>query len=227
MSNAETRYGPRERLLQLGEQRLSDAECVALVLRTGCAGQSSEQLAQRLLRNFGGLRELSAAGVREVARHPGVGPVRASALGAAFGLARRLTENRYRPGTPVRGGEDVAVVIREAARGLAKESFFVLLLDARHRVLGFRVVSTGSLQSAPVHPREVFVTAIREGAAALVIAHNHPSGDPTPSPEDRAVTERLREVGELVGIEVLDHVVVGEERFFSFADESFHAVPQG
>ncbi len=123
------------------------------------------------------------------------------------------------------GGKDVDKVVREAARDLGKESFFVLLLDSRHRVLGFRVISTGSLQSAPVHPREVFVTAIREGAAALVIAHNHPSGDPTPSPEDRAVTERLREVGELVGIEVLDHVVVGEDRFFSFADESFHPVP--
>jgi DNA repair protein RadC len=115
--------------------------------------------------------------------------------------------------------------VRAAARGSGRESFFVLLLDGRHRVLGFHVVSTGSLQTAPVHPREVFSAAIREGAAAMVVAHNHPSGDPAPSAEDRAVTERLRRVGDLVGIEVLDHVVVGDRRFYSFADESYHPMP--
>ena len=105
---------------------------------------------------------------------------------------------------------------------MAVESFFVLLLDARHRVLAVRAVSTGGLASAPVHPREVFAPAIRERAAAVVVAHNHPSGDPVPSVDDRRVTERLRQAGELVGIDVLDHVVVGRERFFSFADEAFH-----
>jgi DNA repair protein RadC len=118
----------------------------------------------------------------------------------------------------------VARVVLETTRSERRESFFVLLLDGRHRILSFRVVSTGSLQSSVVHPREVFAPAIREGAAAIVVAHNHPSGDPTPSAEDRDVTERLREVGQLVGIEVLDHVVVGVERYFSFADGEFHAV---
>lgn len=219
------RYGPRERILQLGEHRLSDAECLALILRTGRVHESAETMAQRLLHGFGGLQRLAAAEVREVAAQPGVGPVRAAALGAAFGLARRLVERRMRPGVPVRDGSDVARVVREAARGTRKESFFVLMLDGRHRVLGFRVISTGGLQNAPVHPREVFAAAIREGAAALVVAHNHPSGDASPSREDREVTTRLQAAGELIGIELLDHVVVGEDRYFSFADESFHPVP--
>ena len=219
------RYGPRERILHLGEQRMSDAECLALILRTGRARESAEQMAHRLLGAYGGLPALAAASVREVAQQPGVGPVRAASLGAAFGLARRLVESHYAPGVAVRSGADVARVVRESARGSGRESFFVLLLDGRHRVIGFRVISTGSLVNAPVHPREVFVAAIREGAAALVVAHNHPSGDPSPSPEDRQVTERLRAVSELVGIELLDHVVVGAKSFYSFADECSHPIP--
>ena len=214
-------YGPRERLLQLGEMRLSDAECLALLLRTGRRGEAAEAMAQRLLRRFHGLPGLAAAPVREVAQEPGIGVARATALGGAFGLARRLLEARLRPGMAVRSGRDVATVVRESVRGSRRENFFALLLDARHRVLSLRVISTGSLDSAPVHPREVYSPAVREGAAALVVAHNHPSGDPTPSADDRAVTERLRAAGELLGIELLDHVVVGDERCFSFAEEAF------
>lgn len=218
-------YGPRERLVQLGEMRLSDSECLALLLRTGRRGESAEAMAQRLLRRFGGLAALASAPAREIAREPGVGTVRAASLLGAFGLARRLTEARLRPGTAVRSGRDVALVVRESVRGTRRETFFALLLDARHRVLSLRVVSTGSLESTTVHPREVFSPAVREGAAAVVVAHNHPSGDPTPSREDRLVTDRLQEAGQLLGIELLDHVVVGEDRCFSFAEEAF--VPLG
>jgi len=217
-------YGPREKILHLGEARLSDAECIALVLRVGQPGESAEQLAQRLLRTFGGLSHLAAAEVREVAELKGMGPARAASLGGAFGLARRLMESRFRPGMQVRGGGDVARVVRESVRHARRESFFALLLDARHRVMSLRVISVGSLESSLVHPREVFAPAVREGAAALVVAHNHPSGDATPSVEDREVTERLRQVGELLGIEVLDHVVVGRERYFSFADGRYHVI---
>ena len=219
-----TNDGPRERILQLGEPRLGDAECVALVLRTGCRGAPAEQLATRLLRRFGGIPGLAAASLRQVAAEPGVGLVRAAALAAAFGLARRLGEARFRPGSPVRSGGDVARIVRDSARGSRRESFFALLLDARHRLLSMHTVSTGSVDAAPVHPREVFSPAIRDGAAAVVVAHNHPSGDPTPSPEDRAVTERLRAAGVLVGIELLDHLVVGAERYYSFAEEGFFAL---
>jgi DNA repair protein RadC len=220
----DVRYGPRERIQHLGEPRLSDVECVALVLGLGRAGETAEQIAQRILCHFGGLSRLAAAEVREVAAVAGVGPARAAALGAAFGLARRLAECRFRPGTVVRDATGVAQVVRETARHSRREAFFCLLLDTRHRVIGLRVVSIGSLNSAPVHPREVFGPAVREGAAAVIVAHNHPSGDAKPSEEDRRVTERLREVGELLGIEVLDHVVVGADRFYSFADASYHAL---
>lgn len=216
------RYGPRERLLHLGEERLSAVECLALILRTGNRGESAEALAVRLLAHFGGLSGVAGAGVRELALVRGVGPVRAAALRAAFGLARRLVEERASPGRQLAHGGDVARVVRESARGSHQECFFALMLDVRHRILGLRVISRGTLALAPVHPRDVFVAAIREGAAAVVIAHNHPSGDAAPSREDRDVTDRLREAGALLGIAVLDHVVVGAERFFSFADEAFH-----
>ncbi|HLQ36435.1 MAG TPA: DNA repair protein RadC [Planctomycetota bacterium] len=218
------RYGPRERILQLGESRLSDSECLALVLRTGSVGEGAELLAQRLLRRFGGLAGLAGAPVREVASLPGTGPVRAAALAGAFGLARRLAEARFRPGQALRSAADVARVVRESVRGSMRESFFALLLDNRHRVLGLRVISTGGVASTPVHPREVFAPAIREGAAAVVVAHNHPSGDPSPSIEDRKVTQRLRGAAELLGIELLDHVVVGLDRFFSFAEEAVQSL---
>lgn len=217
----EPRYGPRERILQLGEPRLSDAECLALLLRTGSRGEPAEQLAQRLLRRFHGLSGLAHASVREVAGEAGVGPVRAASLGAAFGLARRLAEAALRPGALVRNGGDVARVVRDSSRGSRRESFFSVLLDVRHRVLSVQMVSLGSVDATLVHPREVFSPAIRDAAAAVVVAHNHPSGDPSPSAEDRIVTERLREVGELVGISVLDHLVVGAERYYSFAQEAF------
>ncbi len=215
------RHGPRERILQLGEPRLSNAECIALILRTGMRGESAELLAQRLLRRFSGLPGLAAASLRETAAEPGVGAVRASALGAAFGLARRLAEAAFRPGTVVHNGGGVARIVRDSARGSRRESFFVVLLDVRHRVMSLQVVSTGSVDATPVHPREVFSPAIRDGAAAVVVAHNHPSGDPSPSAEDRLVTDRLRDVGVLVGITLLDHLVVGAERYYSFAEEAF------
>ena len=218
MTATET-YGPRERIQQLGEPRLSDAECLALLLRTGTRGESAEQVGHRLLRRFGGLAGLALASVRELAAEPHVGLVRAASIGAAFGLARRLAESALRPGAVVRQSADVARVVRDSVRGSRRESFFAVLLDTRHRVLGLHVVSTGGLDGAPVHPREVFGPALRDGAAAIVVAHNHPSGDPAPSAADRGVTGRLREVGELVGIELLDHLVVGAEHYFSFAEE--------
>jgi DNA repair protein RadC len=217
--------GPRERLLQLGEPRLSDAECVALILRTGVRGVPAEALAQRLLQRRGGLSGLAAASVRQLAAEPGVGVVRAAALGAAFGLSRRLAEAAFRPGAAVRDGRDVARLVRESARGSRRECFYGVLLDGRHRLLSVQVAGMGSIDAVAVHPREVFSPALRDGAAAIVVAHNHPSGDPAPSAEDRLVTTRLREVGDLVGIPLLDHLVVGTDRFYSFADEAFFPIP--
>jgi len=215
------RSGPRERILQLGEPRLSDAEVVALLLRTGQRGEPAEAMAQRLLRQFGGLRGMASACVREVAGVSGVGLSRAAALAGAFGLSRRLQEQAFLPGTQVRHGGDVARLVREVVRGSRRESFHTVLLDTRHRLLSLQLTSLGTVDAAAVHPREVFSPAVREAAAAVVVAHNHPSGDPTPSVQDRQVTARLREVGDLVGIPLLDHLVIGAERYYSFAEEAF------
>jgi DNA repair protein RadC len=159
-----------------------------------------------------------------MAAERGVGPVRAAALAASFGLGRRLAEAALRPGTPVHDGSDVARLVRDTARGSRRESFYLVLLDVRHRVMAVHVVSMGSIESAPVHPREVFSLAIRDGAVAVVVAHNHPSGDPAPSAEDRAVTDRLHAAGRLLGVEVLDHLVVGAARYYSFAAEAYFPV---
>jgi DNA repair protein RadC len=215
------RSGPRERILQLGEPRLSDAEVVALLLRTGQRGEPAEAMAQRLLRQFGGLRGLASAAVREVAGVAGVGLTRAAALAAAFGLARRLQEQAFLPGAQIRHGGDVARWVLEVVRGSRRECFHTVLLDTRHRVLSLQLTSLGTVNAATVHPREVFSPAVREAASAVVVAHNHPSGDPTPSVEDRLVTDRLREVGDLVGIPLLDHLVIGAERYYSFAEEAY------
>lgn len=219
------RPGPRERIFQLGERRLSDAESLALILRTGGKGEPVEQLALRLLRQFGGLPGLADAHAGELAQVPGVGPVRAAAIAAAFGLARRLGEARLLPGVRVQGPADIARVVQETVRGARAESFFSILLDVRHRVLALQTISIGTLRETAAHPREVFASALRGGAAAVVVAHNHPSGDATPSTADRMLTTRLRQAGDLIGVELLDHVVVGSDRFYSFADESFFALP--
>jgi DNA repair protein RadC len=212
--------GPRERILQLGEPRLSDAECLALILRTGLPGEAAEALAQRLLRQFGGLPALASSSPLQLAA-AGIGPVRAAALCAAFGLARRLGEAAFRPGTLLRHGGDVARLVRDAARGARRESFFVVLVDARHRLQSLQLVSLGGVDAAPVHPRDVLAPAVRDGAAAVIVAHNHPSGDPGPSADDRRVTDRLRQAGELMGIQLLDHIIVGGDRFYSFAEEGY------
>ena len=164
----------------------------------------------------------SASSSSSSSRAPGA-LLSAAALLGAFGLARRLSEEGFRPGTLVRHGGDVAQVVRHTARGSRRENFFVVLLDVRSRVMGLHQVSTGVVDSAPVHPREVFGPAVREAAVAVVIAHNHPSGDPSPSKQDHEVTERLRTAGALLGIDMLDHVVVGTDRYYSFADEAFFA----
>ena len=212
--------GPRERIRLFGEPRLSDAECLALILRTSVRGESTERMAERLLRRFGGLSGLARRSLREV-QGEGIGPVRAASVMAAFGLARRLAEEVFRPGTQIRHGGDVAEVVRHTARGSRRENFFVVLLDVRSRVMGMHVVSTGVVDAALVHPREVFGPAVREAAVAVVIAHNHPSGDPSPSKQDHDVTERLKAAGVLLGIDLLDHIVVGTERYYSFADGAF------
>lgn len=211
--------GPRERLEALGPAALADAELVALVLRTGSGRRPATALASALLEGAGGLSGLARAAPGELRGAVGVGTAKAAALAAAVELGRRLSARRLRAGDALRGPEDVHRHLHARLRDAPHERFLVILLDGRHRVLREVTASQGTLTASLVHPREVFRPALREGAAAVVLAHNHPSGDPTPSREDREVTRRLARAGELLGVPVLDHVVVAERGFESLREE--------
>jgi DNA repair protein RadC len=175
-------------------------------------------LAGRVLETAGGLARLSRLGRLDGATLPGFWPRRAAMLRAALELGRRAQALPLGVGSPVRDAESFWGHFRGRLPQLDRESFYVLLLDGKNRVQAEVRVSEGSLTAALVHPREVFAPAIRDGAAALILVHNHPSGDPTPSAEDVALTERLRQVGDLVGVRILDHVVVGRGRWVSMAE---------
>ena len=200
---------PREQLKLRGAAALSDAELIAILLRTGMKGTSVVQLAQELLVKFRTLPELAGATVEEIAQVKGIGETKAIQLKAAFELARRLSSNTRDKQTPISSPEDAAVVVREDMRLLDREEFRVLLLNTKNGLIKKCEVSRGSLNASIVEPREVFKDAIAASAASMILVHNHPSGDPTPSSEDIAVTKRLVKAGELLNIAVLDHIILG------------------
>lgn len=209
---ATTRLRPREKLCAHGVSALTDAELLALVLGSGTPGRSALRIARALARRAPS--ELSGWPLARWLRVQGIGPARAAALLAAFDLGRRAAET----GTvapAIRGPDDVLAQVRDLARA-RREHFVVLLLNARHELQCRETVSIGSLNASIVHPREVFLPAILHSAASVVLVHNHPSGDPEPSEEDLSITRRLVEVGELVGIGVLDHVIVASRGTVSF-----------
>jgi DNA repair protein RadC len=209
----------RRRLLAMGGRACSDAELLGLVLDGGLGGPTGCARAARLLDWAGGVVRLERVD-RASGFLLGRGALRRLAvLRAAIELGRRATSTPLVPGEPVRDAASIYAHFRGRLPQLDREMFLAVLLDGRNRLRAEVCVSEGTLTTALVHPREVFAPAIRDRAAALILVHNHPSGDPTPSSEDVALTERLRQVGEIVGIRVLDHVVVGQGRFVSFAEE--------
>ena len=209
----------RERLL-LGDGRtLGDVELLALVLDAGAATAAGLALAGRVLGTAGSLARLDRLDRRGAAPLGRLWPRRVALLRAALELGRRATAEALPAGSSVRDASAVYEHFRGRLPQLEREVFYVLVLDGKNRVQGEVRVSEGSLTAALVHPREVFAPAIRAAAAALVLVHNHPSGDPTPSAEDLAITQRLRQAGELVGIRVLDHVVIGRGRWASMAED--------
>jgi len=197
---------------------LADHELLALVLRSGDRVRDASTIARAVLERFGGLRGLEMAAARDLERVPGLGPAKAASLRAALELAGRVMEEPLLRGAPIRSPADVQSHFRRSLCRRPRESFYVLLLDGRHRLISSEEVSVGTLTASLVHPREVFRDAIRSAAAAIVLVHNHPSGDPSPSAEDRSVTTRLREAGELLGIRVVDHVIVASSGYFSFRE---------
>lgn len=212
---------PRERLLAKGSEVLSDAHLLAILLRTGRRDSSAVQVAIELLDRLGGLGGIAACGIEELCAIPGVGPAKAAQLKAALALGRRSLATPLTTGTRISSSADLFKHFHPVLRDVKHELFKVVLLDAKNTVLKEATVSEGSLTLSIVHPREVFALAVRESAAAVIFLHNHPSGDPTPSQEDRRLTDRLVAAGTLLGIRVLDHLIIGDSRYVSFADEGW------
>ena len=214
---------PREKLLEKGAETLSDAELLAIILRTGEAstGQSALDHGRTLMVRFETFRNLEEASLQELCALKGVGPAKAAQIKSVLEIAKRYAEEPLQQGAPFRSSQEVFQHYREHLGNQKKELFYVLLLDGKNRKIKDVRISEGSLTSSLVHPREVFNPIIRESAAAVILIHNHPSGDPTPSQEDLAITRRLREVGEVMGVRVLDHVVVGKGRYVSFVDDGY------
>ncbi|HLJ54112.1 MAG TPA: DNA repair protein RadC [Chthonomonadaceae bacterium] len=209
---------PRERLKQFGASTLSNTELLAIQLRTGSSIQSALGLAGELLHAFGGLRGLATAQREELTRVRGIGDVKATEICAAIELGRRLSALTADDKPCIRSPQDVSNLLMAEMRDLKKEHLRSLLLDTKHRVMRVCTVSIGTLDSSLVHPREVFKDAILASAAAIIVVHNHPSGDPSPSAEDRRITTRLHECGQLLGIELLDHIILGDNRHVSLKE---------
>lgn len=210
---------PRERLKQHGPHALSAIELVAILFGSGSEGRSSIDLARDVLgASQGSLRRLASRPVASLTSVRGVGTARAIAVHAALELGRRMVAEQREEGAAMREARDVYNAYAHRLEDLPVEEFHVATLDAQHRLENDILITRGILNSSLVHAREVFRQAIAENAYAVILIHNHPSGDPTPSPEDRVVTTQLVAAGKLLGIDVLDHIVVGRGRFTSFAE---------
>lgn len=212
---------PRERLLAKGPDALSDAHLLAILLRTGRPNSSAVEVAIELLDRLGGVGGLARCGVDELCTTQGIGPAKAAQLKAAVELGRRSMAVPLTTGVRISSSADLFKHFHPRLRDLKHEVFKVVLLDAKNAVLKETTVSEGSLTLSIVHPREVFAPAVREAAAGILLLHNHPSGDPTPSSEDRHLTDRLVAVGQLLGIRVLDHLIIGDGRYVSFSDQGW------
>ncbi len=200
---------PRERLVENGADALKNSELIAILLRTGLKGLSAIQVAEQLLKKFETLDNLSRAGIEDLCQVKGIGRDKAIALKSAFTLARRMASELRQESPTLDNPERIADLLREDNRSYDVENFQVLLLNTRRRLIRIERISQGTLDTILVHPREVFKMAIAANASAIVLAHNHPSGDPTPSEADVKVTRELIRAGHLLKIEVLDHIIIG------------------
>lgn len=209
---------PRERLAKLGPDALSNAELIAILLRVGTPGENAVQVGQRLLQTFDGLSGLHTASFEEVCAQHGIGEAKACQIKAAIELGNRLRLEKPEDRPTINSPSDAAALVQYEMSGLEQEELRVILLNTRNHVLGISKVYRGSLNSSQVRVGELFKTAIRRNAAAIIVVHNHPSGDPTPSPDDIALTRAVVEAGRLLDIEILDHLVIGQGRWISLKE---------
>ena len=208
---------PREKLLEHGPESLSDAELLAIILRTGdsTSGRTALDHARQLIRTFKNFRNLASVTTAELYDFKGVGPAKAATVMAVMEISRRYATERVPQGKVFSHSKSVFAHFHQRLRDRKKECFFTLLLDSKNRAIREERISEGTLTSSLVHPREAFAPAVRDSAASLILVHNHPSGDPTPSREDEEITRRLVEGGTLLGIGVLDHIIIGQEGYLA------------
>lgn len=211
---------PRERLIKYGPEALSNSELLAIILRTGSQKENVINMCSRIFSEYS-LKQLSQANMKQLTQIHGIGTAKAAQIAAVFELARKLEGFTDEPKRKIRSPADVYSILYPRMREQKREKLVALLLDTKNQVLREEVISIGSLNANIVHPREVFKAALMESCASVILSHNHPSGDPTPSREDIAVTEKLVEGGKLLGIDVLDHVVIGDGRYVSLKDEGY------
>jgi DNA repair protein RadC len=209
---------PRERLVKYGPEALSNAELLAIILRVGTPEYSAIGLAEHVLGVFNGLNGIAVASVEELSSIKGLGVAKAAQLRAMVELGKRLAASVGHSRQTIRSPQDAADLLMPELRDLPQERFKAIFLNSRNEVLKTRTISVGSLDSSLITPRDLFREGISSNAAAVIIAHNHPSGDPSPSPEDIAISKRLIQAGQMIGIEVLDHVIIGDGRWLSLKE---------
>ncbi|WP_285878375.1 DNA repair protein RadC [Domibacillus indicus] len=212
---------PRERMIASGPHSLSNHELLAILLRTGSKEESVLQLSNRILIHFEGLRLLKDASLEEITSLKGIGSAKAIQLMAAVEIGRRIERLKYDERFTIRSPEDAANYMMEEMRFLSQEHFVALYLNTKNQVMHKQTLFIGSLNASIVHPREVFKEAFRRSAASIVCLHNHPSGDPSPSREDIDVTKRLVECGKILGIDILDHLIIGEKKYVSLKEKGY------
>ena len=209
---------PRERMSAYGPESLSTAELLAIVLRVGSRGESAVRLAERLLSELGGLAGIAQARLPQLSALSGIGLAKAAQVKAAFELGRRLATSADGPKTVVGNASQAAALVMEDLRYRQQECLVGIFLDTRNQVIRIHTVSVGTLTGSPAHPREIFKEALAHGSANLIVCHNHPSGDPSPSREDVALTLRLKQAGDLMGVALLDHLIIGDGKYVSLKD---------
>jgi len=209
---------PRERLQKFGAEALSAQELLALVIGRGIPKKSVMSIAQELLVRFGNIKTISQATIEELSQIKGIGLAKAAQIKACFELGRREELEPELKNFDIKDPEAVVKAIRASIKDKAKEHFKLILLNPRNKIIGISTISIGTLNASLVHPREVFKDAIVHSAASVVLAHNHPSGDPEPSEDDLKITKKLVDSGKILGIEVLDHIVIGKNNFCSFKE---------